>query len=69
MNDYEDDIETAAAVFAKFARLIDPQIDELHTFKVIRDYIVTDGMHLDNMEELVFLIKETYFNPERDKLH
>jgi hypothetical protein len=66
---YPDEVETAAAIFAKFAHLLNPSVDEYHAFMIMRDYIVNEGIAIETVEELVFLLQETIFDPKRDKVH
>lgn len=65
----KDDVDYAAAVFARFAKLLDGKLDEYMTFEMLREIILIEGIDLENVGAVVAALRETRFDPTRDILH
>lgn len=65
----KDDVDHAAAVFAKFAKLLDPGLDEYSSFEILREVILVEGIDIENIGVVVATLQEAKFDPLRDQLH
>ena len=63
------DKETLAAVLAKMATCIDPNIDETESFEIAFDFLREADLNVINVVDLVALFRCTCYNPKHDILH
>lgn len=66
----QEDIDNAALVFAKFAKLLDPNLDEWFSFELVRETLIEEGgIDLKNIAEVAEALKAQRFDPNVHTLH
>lgn len=65
----DKDIPVAATVLAKFACLINPNIDEYEAYEITEDFMKEVDLNVVNVVDLVAMLKCTIYNEKFDKMH
>lgn len=54
-------------LLARFAYLMNPQVDEDEAVDIIRDFIREENLNVHNVHQLGMLVRTTIFDPQRHK--